>query len=131
MNNFFSKYKSIFYSYNVILIVLYIYPGSLLGCFLYNDCKLQPRITPDFIISSNHLYLFFFLSLVGLFTYKNLYRLKNLYLYLFLLATILEILHLIIPGRSFEFRDLFGNLLGILIAFFINHFLFKYENFKK
>ena len=131
MNNFFSKYKSIFYSYNVILIFLYIYPGSLLGCFLYNDCKLQPRITPDFIISSNHLYLFFFLSLVGLFTYKNLYKLKNLYLYLFLLATILEILHLIIPERSFQWPDLFGNLVGVIIVILINITINMYGSIKK
>ena len=45
MINFFSKYKFIFYLFNFLLILLYLYPGSLLGCFLYNDCKSQPQIT--------------------------------------------------------------------------------------
>ena len=47
MINYFTKYKFIFYVCNFILILLYLYPGSLLGCHLYDDCKLQPQITPD------------------------------------------------------------------------------------
>ena len=48
----------------------------MIGCYLYDDCKLQPQITPDYlisdyIISSNHLYAFAILSLIGVFTYKN------------------------------------------------------------
>ena len=45
MINFFSKYKSIFYLCNFILIVLSLFPGSLLGCYFYDDCKIQPQIT--------------------------------------------------------------------------------------
>ena len=63
MNNFFSKYKFIFYLFNFFLILLYLYPGSLLGCFLYDDCKLQPQITGDFIVSTNHLYAFALFSI--------------------------------------------------------------------
>jgi len=58
MINFFSKYKFIFYLSNFILLVLYLFPGSLLGCFLYNDCQLQPQLTKDFLVSTNHLYAF-------------------------------------------------------------------------
>ena len=71
MINFFSKYKFIFYLFNFFLIFLYLYPGSLLGCFLYNDCKLQPQITADFIISTNHLYAFIVLSIIGFLTLKK------------------------------------------------------------
>ena len=71
MINFFSKYKFVFYLSNFILLVLYLFPGSLLGCYLYNDCQLQPQITRDFLISSNHLYAFSLLSIIGFFTYKN------------------------------------------------------------
>ena len=71
MINFFSKYKFIFYLSNLILLVLYLFPGSLLGCFLYNDCQLQPQLTKDFLVSTNHLYAFGLLSIIGLFTYKN------------------------------------------------------------
>ena len=130
MINFFSKYKSIFYLSNFILLVLYLFPGSLLGCFLYNDCQLQPQLTKDFLISTNHLYAFGLLSIIGLFTYKNSNKLNFLNLYLILLSVTLEILHIFIPVRSFELSDLFGNLLGVIIALMINFFYQKYENSK-
>ena len=42
----------------------------------------------------------------------------------------LEILHLVIPVRGFELSDLYGNLIGVLLAILIN-FIFKiYEKFK-
>ena len=124
MINFFSKYKFIFYLSNFILIVLYLFPGSLLGCYLYDDCQLQPQITRNFLISSNHLYAFFLLSIMGFFTYKNSNRLNLLNIYLVLLSIVLEILHIFIPERSFEFPDLFGNLFGVLILV-ITQLLYK------
>ena len=130
MINFFSKYKFIFYLSNFILLVLYLFPGSLLGCYLYNDCQLQPQLTKDFLISTNHLYAFGLLYIIGLFTYKNSNKLNFLNLYLVLLSIILEILHIFIPVRSFELSDLFGNLLGVLIVLTINFFYRKYENYK-
>ena len=130
MISFFSKYKFIFYLSNFILIVLYLFPGSLLGCFLYNDCQLQPQLTKDFLVSTNHLYAFGLLSIIGLFTYKNSNKLNFLNLYLILLSVILEILHIFIPVRSFELSDLFGNLLGVSIVLTINFFYRKYENYK-
>ena len=51
-------------------------------------------------------------------------------MYLVLLSMILEILHIIIPDRSFEFSDLFGNLIGVLGIVIINFLYKKYENFK-
>ena len=130
MINFFSKYKFIFYISNFILQVLYLFPGSLLGCFLYNDCKLQPQFTIDFIVSSNHFYSFFLLSTIGIFTYKNSDKFNFILLYLILLSIILETLHIFIPLRSFEFPDLFGNLLGVLIVLMISYLYKKYENSK-
>ena len=130
MVNFFSKYKFIFYLSNLILIVLYLFPGSLLGCFFYKDCILQPQLTPDFLVSTNHLYAFCLLSIIGLFTYSNSDKLNFLNIYLVLLSIILEILHIFIPVRSFEFSDLFGNLLGVIIVLIINFFYQKYENSK-
>ena len=127
MINFFSKYKFIFYLSNIILLVLYLFPGSILGCYLYNDCQLQPQLTKDFLVSTNHLYAFGLLSIIGLFTYKNSNKLN---LYLVLISIILEILHIFIPVRSFELSDLFGNLLGVLIVLTIHFFYRKYENFK-
>ena len=130
MINFFSKYKFIFYLSNFILLVLYLFPGSLLGCYLYNDCQLQPQLTKDFLVSTNHLYAFGLLSIIGSYTYKKSNKLNFLNLYLILLSIILEILHIFIPVRSFEFSDLFGNLLGVSIVLTINFFYRKYENYK-
>ena len=130
MINFFSKYKFIFYISNFILIVLYLFPGNLLGCFLYNDCSLQPQLTRDFLISSNHFYSFFILSIIGYFTYKDLNKFNFLSIYLILISIILEILHIFIPTRNFEFSDLFGNLSGVLMMLLINLFYKKNENFK-
>jgi len=130
MINFFSKYKFIFYLSNFILLVLYLSPCSILGYFFYTDCQLQPQLTKDFLVSTNHLYAFGLLSIIGLFTYKNSNKLNFLSLYLVLLSIILEILHIFIPVRSFEFSDLFGNLLGVFIVLTINFFYRKYENYK-
>ena len=130
MINFFSKYKLIFYLSNIILLVLYLFPGSLLGCYLYNDCQLQPQLTKDFLVSTNHLYAFSLLSIIGFFTYNDSKKLNFLNLYLILLSIILEILHIFIPVRSFEFSDLFGNLLGVSIVLMINFFFEKYENYR-
>ncbi len=130
MINFFSKYKFIFYLFNFILILLYLFPGSLLGCFLYDDCKLQPQITPDFIVSTNHLYGFVVLSIIGYLTFKKSTQFIFLSFYLIFLSIILEILHHFIPERSFEFPDLFGNLVGVIIVIIIFYFFKKNENFK-
>ena len=50
--------------------------------------------------------------------------------YLIFIAIILEILHIVIPERSFQFTDLFGNLLGVIIVLILFYFFKKNENFK-
>ena len=126
MTKFFSENRFIFYSINFILIILYIFPGSILGLAIYNDINIQPQITPNFIISSNHFYVFIVLSLIGLLTFKFSKQRKYLIIYLIILSIILELFHLIIPLRSFQWSDLFGNLFGVLIVIFINSFINKY-----
>ena len=128
MINFFSKFKFIFYLANILLIFIYLFPGSIFGCILYNDCFLQPQLTPDFLVSSNHLYAFFTLSIIGFITFKNLKKIFLLNIYLILLSILLEILHLIIPNRSFELSDLFGNVIGVTIVIIINFFLKNEKN---
>ena len=130
MFNFFTKYKIIFYLTNFILILLYLFPGSLIGCFLYDDCKLQPQITRDYIISSNHLYAFAVLSLIGFFTYKNSKKTQFLGIYLIVISICLELFHNFIPERSFEYPDLFGNLAGVIIVIIVFYLLKIYENSK-
>ena len=130
MKNFFSKYKFIFYLMNFILIFLYLFPGSILGKIIYDDFSNQPQITVDFVVSANHVYAFLILSVIGFFTYKNSTQLNIIIVYLISLSIILEISHLFIPGRSFQYSDLFGNLFGVIIMIIISLILKKYENFK-
>jgi len=129
MINFLSKYKIFFYVTNFLFILIYLFPGSILGYFLYNNYKIQPQLTSDFIISSNHFYAFFVLSIIGLLTYRNSKKLGFIKIYLIFSSILLEILHLIIPNRSFELSDLFGNLIGVVIVLIIN-FCLNYEKFK-
>ena len=130
MINYFSKYKFIFYLCNLILIFLYLFPGSVLGWFLYKDLSLQPQITPDFIISTNHLYAYIVLSVVGFLTFRKNNQFNILSLYLIFLSILLEVLQYFVPNRSFEFSDLFGNLAGVIIAIIVFYFFKKNENFK-
>ena len=113
---FFSYLKIVFYIANIVLITLYVFPGSILGWFLYGNAGLQPQITSDFIVSSNHVYAFMVLSILGYISYKN-HKLDFLFIYLFSISIFLEILHIVIPNRGFEFSDLFGNILGVLLVY--------------
>ena len=131
MIKFFSKYKIIFYFLNFCVIFLYIFPGSLFGFLLYGDIKTQPQITSDFIISSNHFYVFILLSMVGFLTFYKLNEIKILTIYLLVLSIILEVLHLLIPERGFEWQDLFGNIFGVIVVIFIKKIINKYGLFKK
>jgi len=131
MIKFFSNYRIIFYSLNIFLIILYLFPGSLVGWFIYGNKKIQPQITPDFIISSNHFYVFIIISAIGFLSFKNQNQFKNLIIYLVLLSLILEIFHLFIPERSFQLSDLFGNFLGVIVVIFVRKLINKYGVSKK
>ena len=131
MINFFSNYKIIFYLTNFSLIFLYLFPGSLIGLIIYSDKKIQPQITSDFIISSNHFYVFILLSIISFLSFNKLGQSKIVAIYLILLSIILEILHIIIPERTFQWSDLFGNLMGVIIVIFIRNLINKYGDFNK
>ena len=131
MTNFFSKFKIIFYFLNVILIFLYLFPGSLLGIIIYDNKNIQPQLTPDFFVSSNHFYVFTLISIIGFLSFIKKKHIRLLAIYLILLSIILETFHLIIPERSFEWSDLLGNLFGVFIVIIINILINKYGYFKK
>ena len=111
--------KIIFHISNMALIILYLYPGSILGWLIYSDFRKQPQITENFLnISSSHIYAFIILSLLGLISYYN--KKDNfLFIYLFSISLILEFLQIFIPKRSFEYPDLFGNFLGVSLIFIL------------
>ena len=123
MKNFF---KIGFHFTNITLIILYLFPGSILGWLLYNDKLIQPQITKDFIISSNHVYAFVLLSSLGIFSFHNTKKINFLSIYLFLLSIILELFHIFIPNRGFEMSDLFGNIVGVILVIFIYKIVIRY-----
>ena len=120
MNKLSNIFKIIFHFLNIILIFFYLFPGSILGWVFYSSLKIQPQFTDDFInISSNHFYTFFVLSITGIFSYLKHKKLNLLIKYLLLLSVILELFHLLLPQRAFELSDLFGNILGVMVAIII------------
>ena len=113
-------FKVIFHISNIIVIFLYLFPGSILGWLFYKNLSRQLQLTDDFInISSNHFYTFFVLSIMGILSYLKHKKLNLLIKYLLLLSAILELSHLLIPQRSFELGDLFGNILGVVVTIII------------
>ena len=119
--------KTAFHTSNIVLILIYLYPGSVFGWLLYDDIQKQPQLTSDFIIfSTNHVYAFMVLSLLGVISYENK-KTKILLIYLFFISIVLELCHVLIPERSFQYKDLFGNLFGVILIFI----LFKLYNFFK
>ena len=111
--------KIIFHISNIGLILLYLYPGSIIGWVIYGNFQKQAQITSDFsIISSNHIFAFIVLSLLGVVSFTNK-KITILFIYLFFISIFLELCHAVIPKRSFEYSDLFGNFLGVLLIFIL------------
>ena len=120
MNKLSNIFKIIFHFLNIIIIFFYLFPGSILGWLFYRNLKKQPQLTDDFInISSSHFYTFFVLSIIGILSYSKHKKFNLLIKYLLLLSVILELSHLLIPQRGFELSDLFGNILGVMVAIII------------
>ena len=108
--------KIFFHLINLIFLIFYLYPGSIFGFLLYDNLNKQPQVTPDFYFSSNHLYAFILLTLFGLICHINK---KKIIIYFTFISIFLELAHLVVPNRSFQFSDLFGNIIGLLISIFI------------
>ena len=116
-----------FHVINCLLIIFYLFPGSILGYFLYNDFSIQPQITEDFIISSNHFFAFTILSILGVISYQNTKKINFIIKYLFTLSILLEFFHILIPNRAFELGDLFGNVIGVVVVVILNEIIKKNE----
>ena len=110
------------------LFILYLFPGSLIGYLLYEDFGKQPDFIPNPIGTSiNHALAFFYISILGLISYMRDKSFNQTTTFLISLSIILELSHYFIPNRSFQFLDLFGNLLGTLLAILIIAFYKKYK----
>ena len=111
--------KNSFYFLNILLIIFYLFPGSILGCLIYDNCKIQPQLTSDFLVSSNHVYTFFIISLFGFISYSKKPAFIRTVVYLFFISIFLELMHLYVPERGFEIKDLAGNIVGVAISLII------------
>ena len=111
--------KFIFHTANILLIVFYLFPGSLVGYLLYSNYEAQPQLTSDFMVSSNHFYAFTIISLLGFVTYAKDKVFKIIIAYFFFIGVFLELAHIIIPVRTFEVKDLGGNIFGVVVSLVI------------
>ena len=110
--------KSIFHISVLFLIIISLYPGSLLGYLIYGDWSQQPNLIKNpFGTTINHFIYYLYVSLFGVFLYSKSENFKKLVYGLFFLSVMLELLHFIIPNRSFQLSDLIGNILGVIVAY--------------
>ncbi len=119
-NIVFSLIKYLYYFSFTAMIILYLFPGSLIGFLLYEDFARQPDLIANPIGTSiNHLLAFLYLSLLGFIKYFHKKKLFQILMYFTCLSIILELSHFLIPNRSFQLSDLFGNLIGTSFSFFM------------
>ena len=112
--------KSIFYISVLLLIILSLYPGSLIGYFLYGNLYQQPSLIANpFGTVINHFISYIYISLLGFLLYSRSKNFQKLFYGLIFLSIILEVLQSVIPIRAFQLGDLIGNLLGVLVAYFL------------
>ena len=112
--------KYIFHFSVLFLIIISLWPGSLLGFLFYGDCGKQPDLVENpFGTAINHFIYYIYLSLLGFFIYLKNENFKKLVYGLFFLSITLELLHFIIPNRSFEMVDLVGNIFGVMVAYLV------------
>ena len=110
--------KYIFHFSVLFLIVISLWPGSLLGFLFYGDWGQQPNLVENPTGTTiNHFIYYIYLSLLGFFIYLKNENFKKLVYGLFFLSITLELLHFMIPNRSFELADLVANIFGVTVAY--------------
>ena len=112
--------KFIFHISLLFLIVISLYPGSILGYILYGDLELQPNLIDNpFGTTINHFVYYFYLTLLGLYLYLKNDNFEKIFYSLIFLSIILEVLQYIVPNRAFQLYDLIANFVGVLVAYFL------------
>ncbi len=112
--------KYIFHFSVLFLIVISLWPGSLLGFLFYGDWEQQPNLVENpFGTTINHFIYYTYLSLLGFFIYLKNENFKKLVYGLFFLSITLELLHFIIPNRAFQLADLLSNIFGVMVAYLV------------
>ena len=119
-NNILKFIIYLYYLFLVLLLVIYLFPGSIIGYLLYGDYGKQPNFVNNPIGTSvNHFFYFFFLTYLGLVYNLRKKKFTNSFLFLFVLSFLLETFHFFIPNRAFELHDLLANNIGVVSVFFL------------
>ena len=122
-------FKLLEYSYYfslVILFILYLFPGSLIGYFIYGNLSQQLDLIPNPIGTSiNHLISFIFLSFLAFILRVRKQNFSNSFQFLFFTSIFLELLHRFIPNRAFEYYDLLANTIGVIFAYLFIKLILK------
>ena len=125
-NIIFKLLKYSYYLSLVISFILYLFPGSLIGYFLYRNLAQQPDLISNPIGTSiNHFIFFMFLSSLAFIVRAMEKKFINSFKFLFFYSILLEIFHYFIPNRAFEFYDLFANFIGVIFAYLIIQLILK------
>ena len=120
MSKIISFLKLIFYISIAFLVIVSVFPGCLLGLLFYGDSNLQPQLVKNpFGSTINHFIYYLYVSLLGLLLYQKSNFFKKLVFTLFFLSIFLETIQVILPIRAFQIGDLIGNILGVLVAYFL------------
>ena len=120
MDKMTSLLKFIFYASILLLIIISLFPVSLLGFFLYNDLGKQPNLVENpFGTAINHFISYFYVSMLGLCIFLRNNNFQKLVYGLFFLSIILEVVQIVVPNRAFEIYDISANFAGVLVAYFL------------
>ena len=127
-NNVLKMIEYLYYFSLIASIILYLFPGSLIGYFFYGDLEKQPNIVNNPIGTSiNHLFCFMYLTFLAVICNIRDKSFNQILIFLISLSIISEITHYFVPNRSFQLLDLFANLLGTFIAIFMIIICKKYK----
>ena len=122
-NTIFKIIELLYYFSLLVLFILYLYPGSLIGYFLYGNLGQQPNLIVNPIETSiNHLIFFSYITILAITVRLRSKNNITNYKFILFISVILEISHLIIPNRAFELNDLIANITGVVIVILINNF---------
>tara|TARA_B100001057_G_scaffold223443_1_gene223719 strand:+ start:87 stop:482 length:396 start_codon:yes stop_codon:yes gene_type:complete len=125
MKNTIFKLTEYFYYFSLlVLLILYLFPGSLIGYFLYGNFNQQPNLIANPIGTSiNHLVFFSYITALSITVRLRVKNIFTNYRIILFISCVLEIFHLIVPNRAFELYDLIANITGVVIILLINSYI--------
>ena len=132
MKNFILRYSNHLYLFSLFFIFfLYFFPGDIVTYFIYGNLIHNGAISQNQLGSSihliintggyslNHILVFIYITSLGLLTYFKNKKFSFVAAFFIFLSIFLEIIHFLIPNRSFEYTDLLSNLFGVVIGLII------------